>query len=384
MNVQTNPRREIAKRIKPDPIDERGRAYKVLDTDFHIIPDWEAMRKYMPEPFRTELNRMPLVGGDYSPKYAIGLEGTGQEVLGRASTAADVLRVLNEIGVDTVILSPGFQRPQSMFHLGMLSVVCAAYNDYLAHEVLPLSPRIKASIMINHRNPLDGAAEIRRHGKTPGFVGVYTEFGGNYEPLGSARHDPIYDAAVEHNLVVISHIGTFWQAFTPMAQGTSTWTELVGLSSVCTGMTVVGSMIMQGLFDKYPTLRVVMQEGGFWWLAEFMARADDYYLSHPGDIKLLPRKLEAGERFLNKMPSEYFASNIRFSSQPVCFPKQDLHFKYLMELCQGEDLLLYSSDWPHATFDPLNWVFNHHVSEAGRRKILTENGRAWYSRLNQA
>ena len=384
MNVMTNPKREIAKRIKPDPIDPRGRGYKVLDTDFHVIPEWETLRKYMPEPWRSELTRPPLVGGDYSPKYAIGLEGTGQEVLGRAGTASDVLKVIDEIGVDTVILSPGFQRPQSMFHPLMLTVVCAAFNDYIANEVLPVSPRIKASIMINHRDPLSGAKEIRRHGKTPGFVGVYTEFGGNYEPIGSASHDPIYDAAMDHDLVVVSHIGTFWQAFTPVARGTRTWTELVGMSAVCNGFTVVSSMIMQGLFDKYPNLRVVMQEGGFWWLPEFMARADDYYLSHPGDIKLTERKIEAGERFLHKMPSEYFESNIRFSSQPVCFPKHDLHFKYLMELCRGEDFLLYSSDWPHATFDPLNWVFHPHVSEEGRRKILGENGRAWYPRLKQA
>ena len=79
MNVMTNPKREIAKRIKPDPIDPRGRGYKVLDTDFHVIPEWESLRKYMPEPWRSELTRPPLVGGDYSPKYAIGLEGTGQD-----------------------------------------------------------------------------------------------------------------------------------------------------------------------------------------------------------------------------------------------------------------------------------------------------------------
>ena len=50
-------------------------------------------------------------------------------------------------------------------------------------------------------------------------------------------------------------------------------------------------MIMQGLFDKFPSLHVIIQEGGFWWLPEFMARADDYYLSHPGDIRLVERKL---------------------------------------------------------------------------------------------
>jgi hypothetical protein len=336
----------------------------------------------MPEPFRTELTSYPLGGGDYSPKYAIGLEGTGQEVQGCARTAEDVLRVIDEIGVETVILSPGFTRPQSMFHQAMVTATAAAYNDFLRHEVLPASPRIKAQIMVNHRNPDAGAAEIRRVGEHPGFVGVYTEFGGNYEPIGTARHDPIFQAAVERDLAVASHIGTFWQKMTPLSEGTRTWTELTGLSAVSISFAYVGSMIMQGLFDKFPDLRVIIQEGGFWWLPEFMARADDYYLSHPGDIRLVERKLESGEKFLNKLPSEYFDSNIRFSTQPMCFPKNPAHFKPLMTLCRGEDWLLYSSDWPHATFDPFNWVFNGAISDGGRKKILRDNAMAWIKRLS--
>ena len=381
MNIATPPKRENARRIQPNPIDPRAAGYKVIDTDFHFVPDWETLRRYMKEPFKSELNRYPLVGSDYSPKYAIGIDGTGQDVLGSARTAADVLRVIDEIGVETVILSPGFQRPQSLFHQAMVTVLASAFNDYMVEEVFPSSPRIRASIMINHRNPEAGAAEIRRVGKHPGFVAVYTEFGGNYEPIGTARHDPIFEAAVEHDLAVISHIGTFWQQFTPLAQGTRTWTELVGISSVATCMAFTGSMIMQGLFDKFPSLRVVLQEGGFWWLPDFMARSDDYYLNHPGDIRLVERKLESGERFLNKLPSEYFASNIRFSSQPVCMPKNPKHFKLLMELAFGEDMLMYSSDWPHATFDPLNWVFTPEISEEGRRKILGQNALDWYPRL---
>src|SRR3954462_12686277 len=111
MNVVAPSRRETARRVKPNPIDPRASGYKVIDTDFHFVPDWEKLRQYMNEPFRSELNRYPLVGSDYSPKYATGLDGTGQDVLGRAATAADVLRVIDEIGVETVILSPGFQRP---------------------------------------------------------------------------------------------------------------------------------------------------------------------------------------------------------------------------------------------------------------------------------
>jgi uncharacterized protein len=380
MNIVTNPNRQPAKRVKPNPIDPRAHNYKVVDTDFHFIPDWQVLRKYLKEPFRTELTKYPPVGGDYSPQYAIGIEGTGQETMGRAGTAAEVLKVIDEIGVDTVLLSPGFQRPQSMFHPAMLSAIASAYNDYLAAEVLPVTPRIKAEIMISHRDPAAGAAEIRRMAKHPGFLSVYTEFGGNYEPIGTAKHDPIYEAAVENDLAVTSHVGTFYQQFSPLHQGTRTWSELVGISAVSISMAYVGSMIFQGLFDKFPSLRVIIKEGGFWWLPEFMARSDDYYLSHPGDIKLTERKLESGEQFLNKLPSEYFDSNIRFSSQPVCFPRDPKHFKMLMELCRGEDMLLYSSDWPHATFDPINWAFDPAISEEGRKKILSENARNWFKR----
>jgi predicted TIM-barrel fold metal-dependent hydrolase len=383
MNIMSDPRRERATRVKPDPIDPRGKGYKVVDTDFHFLPEWNELRKYMKEPFRSQLTSCPPGGGDYSPKYAIGLEGTGQEVQGRAKTAADVLRVIDEIGVETVILTPGFTRPQSMFHQLMVTVTAAAYNDFLINEVFPASPRICAEMMINHRTPEAGAAEIRRVGHHKQFVGIYTEFGANYEPIGSYKHDPIYEAAVEHDLVVSSHTATFWQKATPLAEGTRTWTEMVGLSPVSISFTYCGSMVMQGLFDKFPNLHVVFKEGGFWWVPEFMARADDYYLSHPGDIELCERKVEAGEKFLNKLPSEYFDTNIRFSSQPMCFPKDPKHFKLLMEVCKGEDWLLYSSDWPHATYDPLNWVFNNMISEEGRKKILTDNATNWYRRLSQ-
>jgi hypothetical protein len=62
MNVASPHERELARRTKPNPIDGRAAAYDVIDTDFHFVPDWDALRRYMPEPFRTELNRYPLVG----------------------------------------------------------------------------------------------------------------------------------------------------------------------------------------------------------------------------------------------------------------------------------------------------------------------------------
>jgi hypothetical protein len=101
----------------------------------------------------------------------------------------------------------------------------------------------------------------------------------------------------------------------------------------------------------------------------------------PGDIALVERKLEAGEKFLNRLPSEYVREHFRFSTQPMCKPKSGQHFSWLLEIARAEELLLYSSDWPHATFDPVNWVFESAISEQARQAILSGNARKLFTRL---
>lgn len=372
---------EVAPRVKPDPIDPRARAYAPIDTDFHFSPRWSDVRKHLKEPHRTLLAEYPDVGREYSPKYAMGNDTGGRDTQGTALNAKEIIDVLDRIGVETVIISPGYQRTQNMFHPPMVEAVAAAYNDFLEQEILPYSSRLRAEIALSQINPEAGAEEIERRSSNPSFVSIYTEFSGSNEPIGSAKHDPIFAAAAKNDLVVTMHVGNFWQHATPIARGVRTWTELAGIAAVATCMTYVSSMIMQGLFDKFPELRIAVKEGGFWWLPEFMARADDYYLNHPGDIRMVERKLESGERFLRKSPSEYIKSNFRFSSQPMCFPPRPEHFKLLMAACDGEDMLMYSSDWPHATFDPVNWLFAGALDDKARQKILHSNAAAWYPRL---
>jgi predicted TIM-barrel fold metal-dependent hydrolase len=126
-----------------------------------------------------------------------------------------------------------------------------------------------------------------------------------------------------------------------------------------------------------------MQEGGFWWVIDFMLRADEFYLDHPGDIALVERKLAAGQKYLERLPSDYVRAHFRFSTQPMCKPKSSEHMKWLLEITSAEQLLLYSSDWPHATFDSINWLFETPaLSDPAREAILSGNARRLFTRLN--
>lgn len=379
---QKSGQRAVAEIVKPDPIHPLARTTEVIDTDVHFLPPFETLRQYFDEPFRSKVVRYPQVASEYSPDAAIGKVGTGQSVLGEARTGEDVVRVLDEIGADKVILSPGFQRPQNIYNSPTLSAIARAYNDYLIDKVFPVSKRIHAEIMINHRDPESGAAEIMRVGQHRQFVGAYSEFGATYEPIGSARHDPIFDALTELDLPLAVHVGTFWHPNTPLSNGTRTWVELLGIAPMGTAMAWMGSMIMQGLFDKYPKQKILMQEGGFWWVIDFMLRIDEFYLDHPGDIALVERKIAAGEQFLNRLPSEYVREHFRFSTQPMVKPKNAKHLAWLLEISRADELLLYSSDWPHATFDPVNWLFESPaITESMRQAILSGNARKLFSRL---
>jgi predicted TIM-barrel fold metal-dependent hydrolase len=373
----------VAQTVHPDPVHPRAREVGVIDTDFHVTPEFGALRQYLPEPFRTKLQSYPLTGAEYDARYAISMEDSGLSVQGTATDGATITRVMDQIGVRTVLLTPGL-RPINYFNLKAANAIACAYNDFLAREVLPVHDGIRAYIMINQRDPDAAAAEIRRVAPNDRFVGVYAEFGA-HEPIATARHDPIYDALAAYDLPLALHASGFWPSRSQLATGIRTWTEAIGIAWPCFAMVVAGAMILQGVFDKYPRQMVLLQEGGLWWIIEFMLRVDEFYLDHPGDIQMVERKLERGESFLRKLPSEYLREHFRFATQPICKPKSPRQFATLLELTRGEDLLVYSSDWPHATFDPPNWVFESGsaISEEAAHRILHGNAERLFPRLSR-
>ncbi len=369
-----------AEHVKPDPIHPKAREMTVIDTDFHFTPTFSSIQKYLPEPFKSIIKSMPLTGADYDARYAIAMEDTGLNVQGKVQTAEDILKAIDYNAVDTVIVDPGL-RPVSFFNEPVITAFAQAYNDYLINEVFPVSDRIKGTIMINQRDPRAAAHEIQRVGHHTNFVGVYGEFGAT-EQIGTVNFDPLYDALDEYDLPLILHASGFWPQRSTLANGTRTWAEMIGISWPAFASAHLGSMIFQGVFDKYPQQKVLIQEGGIWWIIDFMLRMDEFYLDHPNDIQLVERKLACGEKFLNKMPSEYVLEHCRFSTQPMSKPKNPKHFKYLLEMCHADKLLLYSSDWPHVTYDPPNWVVESNIiPEEMQKRILSENAKELFTRL---
>lgn len=114
--------------------------------------------------------------------------------------------------------------------------------------------------------------------------------------------------------------------------------DYVGLSHSAEAF--LGSMIFDGMFDKFPNLRGGVIELGALWVPGWMRKLDIGANSF--------KKTEPTLRDLKKTPSEYIHEHLWFTP----FPQEPVG--WLIEEC-GDDLFLFSSDYPHpeGTRNPL-------------------------------
>ena len=100
------------------------------------------------------------------------------------------------------------------------------------------------------------------------------------------------------------------------------------------------NLIVEGVFDRFPTLRVALIEGGLTWLPSLMWRIDK-------DWKGLRREVP----WNTQLPSEYVREHMRFTLQPLDAPPDPHLLQMLIEQLGSDELLMFSTDYPHWHFD---------------------------------
>ena len=130
------------------------------------------------------------------------------------------------------------------------------------------------------------------------------------------------------------------------------------------------SMVCEGLFVEFPTLRVVLIEAGFAWLPPLMWRLNKNF-----------RGLRQEVPWLKKMPSEYIQEHFRATTQPMEEPEDPEHLLQIMDMLGRDDFLMFATDYPH--FDSGGGAVSallscKGVDPASQRKILHDNASAFY------
>jgi predicted TIM-barrel fold metal-dependent hydrolase len=339
-------------------------SHRIFDADVHHqYASTAALAPYMPDGDASGIY-MPRSGGG-SPRGGMrrdamppngGIAGSVPEFV--------VENHLERYGIDYALLNPG--SPLALGGIPFLDLaadLASATNEWTIQEWFPVDERFLGSILVAPRDPDRAADEIRRHGAHPRMVQVTLTSAPTL--LGDRFMHPIFEAANEFGLPVNLHVGGGNQGVSPGDHpGGSTWpTSFLQLHI---GMCIPGlyhliSMVSEGVFEKYPRIRFIVNEFGVSWLPFVMWRMDMEYRAAREDVP-----------WLTRLPSAYIRDFVRFTTQPLESPEDPQRMVKLLGLVDAQDMLVFSSDYPHWDFDSPEFALKG-FPEEWKRRIYWDN-----------
>ena len=287
---------------------------------------------------------------------------------GPAGSDLDFLRLqlLDAWDIEYGILQP-LMGAASMRNLEYSAALSSAINEWQIAEWLIPEPRLRSGLVIPYENGPMSVAEIERRGSYPGFVQLMMAMRTN-EPLGRPKYWPIYEAAEALGLPLGIHVG----GMGGMPLSGSGWPSYyiedhTGQSTAF--QTQVSSFIFEGIFERFPKLKVVLIEGGFAWVPSLAWRMDAAWSKLRGEVPRLRRK-----------PSEYFAEHFWLTTQPMEEPPVPHQFVQQLEQAPWlQDKLMFATDYPHWDFDaPDACLPQTELPDGFEEKLMCGNARTLY------
>ena len=340
----------------------------IVDCDLHNTVDSdEVLDAYLPErwlDYLRDFGNRRHAGTGYPP---LGNRSDVQAPDGRLSpdAAITVREHLDPHNIGQAILIPN-----STAGLGqnrqLDAALATAVNDWQTAEWLAADARFLASIVVAPEDGDAAVAEIEHRASDPRFVQLKLNSSAG-EPLGNRRYWPIYEACVRHGLPVMAHAYGH-AAHPPTASGwpVSTFGEHADTASMI--QATLASMIFEGAFDAFPSLRLVCVEYGFGWLPALGWRLDSAW-----------RLLRSEVPDLQRRPSEYLETHVYLTTQPIEEPESphrlDSIFARVPWLAER---LMFSSDYPHWDADWAETALPASFPAALREAVYRGNARRLY------
>jgi predicted TIM-barrel fold metal-dependent hydrolase len=274
-------------------------------------------------------------------------------------------QLLDEWGVDVAILTGQFYNVAFLANADFAAALSSALNDWLIETWLSQDERFRGTLTVPMQDPRAAAAEIDRLGSRPDIVEILIPAGARM-PYGQRFYDPIWEACERNGLHVGIHFGGIGIMHAPTSAGwPSYYLEWhTNMSQAFQAQMV--SLVCEGTFEKYPSLKFVLIEGGFAWVPHVMWRLDKNW-----------KALRSECPWLKRQPSDVIKEHFRITTQPIEEPDNDQHLLQLFEMMGADRMLMFASDYPHWDFDSPQQAFPRLPADL-KRRIFAETARELY------
>lgn len=345
-----------------------------IDCDIHIsVPGVKALLPYLDDQWREHVTIRGM--DDFEPTFnmprsPLACRPDWRPETGKAGGDLKLVQAqaLDGFGSRIAICNVLWGAPY-IFADDLAHVLCSAVNSWVAREWLDEDSRLRASIMVPTESPELAAEEIERCAQDKRFVQVMLPVM-NEAPLGRRHYWPIYRAAEKHGLPIGIHAGTGYRN----APSSTGWPSHYIEDYVCQSggfQSTLLSLLSEGVFTKFPNLQVVLIESGVSWLPSFIWRVNKTW-----------RGLRMEVPWLKNSPGEIVRRHVKMTIQPMNAPRNDADVGRLLEHLDCEDMLLFSTDYPHWQFDGDN-PLPAGLPSSLYRKIMIDNPLATYKRLQE-
>jgi predicted TIM-barrel fold metal-dependent hydrolase len=339
----------------------------IVDADVHnALENRSVLKQYLPAKWHATYDRdLPAGGvtmGVFAPGRASVFRLDTWPESGPPGSDLDVMReqLLDPYGIEKAILHPVLDAMHFLQYGEYGLALAAAANDWIVDRWLDRDARIYGAITVPVEDGNLAAREIERAAAHPKFAKV-TVLAATREPLGHSKYWPLYESAVAHDLPIAIHVGGFSGSLS--AAGAPSYQIEFRTNWELPFEAQVVSLVFSGVFDRFPGLRFVLEEGGLAWIPALMWRSDRAWESMRDGLAHLPEP-----------PSTVIRRHFAFTTQPLYEPEKPQFLVHLLDELGMDDRILYASDYPHHDFDDPNRILPASLIGAERRgKILARN-----------
>jgi predicted TIM-barrel fold metal-dependent hydrolase len=338
---------------------------RIIDADSHFMEPLDLWERYIEPRFRSRCLRFEKDAhgrhvmvinenkridgvGEYTMEDMLGVAvGYGQKEEGKGLGTFDYatafnnsledmdkrVQFLNQEGIESQFIYPtlGLLWEGQVTDPELAAAHCRAYNTWALDVCAAHRDRLFPAGHISLRHPTAAVQELHRLAK----AGIRTIFIGalsiDGKSFGSPDYDPVWAAAQEldlalgiHVVVHRNHTGHDW--YKDRRPGFM----YLSMNVIQDPRMALTTMVYDGVFERFPRLRVATIEAASGWVVEWLDRLD-YRYSYMGHSCQMKRPA-----------SEYFERNIWISADPT-----ERLLPSMVELV-GDHKFFIGSDFPHA------------------------------------
>lgn len=314
-------------------------ATKIVDGDGHLIEEEAGILAHLASPYRERV----LPGRLFPPldhMHSANAVETPPQRAKRPFVGPDEwMKFLTDAGIDWTVLYPTWALAYGkIVSYDYAAALCRAYNDWVHERYLTRDPRFKAMAIIPMQDPPEAAKELRRAVTELGMMGAMLPSNGLAKPLGAKEFWPVYEEANRLGCCLAVHGGCHdrfgmdhFAQYIPVHAMGHPWGIMLNCANI----------LYNGVFERFPRVRIAFLEGGVAWLLMLLERL---HASHETHFQYIP----GGEFGIpeDQDPARYVKALIEAERFYVGIETEELTLPFAMKIV-GNKPWLYSSDFPH-------------------------------------